>query len=81
MGTVRIEHIQLRCCSFFFMLTFHKSFSWLALGNQIPSQRLQIHRDQTEEDSEERAMEPSQGSARLGVVSWRAGEAEISGGL
>lgn len=35
-----------------------------------------MHRDQTEEDGEVRAMELSQGSARLGAVSWRAGEAE-----
>lgn len=40
-----------------------------------------MHRDQTEEDGEVRAMELSQGSARLGAVSWRAGEAEISGEL
>lgn len=40
-----------------------------------------MHRDQTEEDGEVQAMELSQGSARLGAVSWRAGEAEISGEL
>ena len=34
-----------------------------------------MHRDQTEEDRAERAMEPSRGSAGLEVESWRASEA------